>query len=508
MRRRGGSWWAGAWLAGSLALAQLAHPAEHLDIGLSSHGARIEGMRLEGRSVSAPTVLVIGGLSGADASVAAARAALEQLQSRPPRERPFNLLVIPLANPDAAALQFPPTGIAYREHPEAHALWRWIGIHAPDLVLIGSSQDAGLAAALSQQPVAEVGRIPARVGIEPATIAHLGAADLVPSEAHREILRRQSRSPLQLARELAVYYGHDFTAPIYINAIALIAQLRLGDVAEVKRLAEPYLNGTRDSLAHPNALSIAGHTLFTALARRTGDPRAKARVVAAAGLGFEADGSLKEAMPYNGQFSDSLFMGTAILADAGALTGERRYFDMAARHVAFMQRLVLRPDGLYRHQPETDAAWGRGNAFPALGLAWALGEFPHDHPQYGWLLHQYQSLMAVLLRFQNEDGMWPNVIDHPGSYGEYSATAMIAWAMLRGTEQGWLPRRDYRPAVERAWRGILARTGPEGHLVDVCESTAGMSSLQDYLDRAAILGPDPRGGAMALLLATELAGLK
>jgi len=508
VRRHPGSSWAGACLAGSLALAQFAQTAERLDIGLSGRGTRIEGIRLEAGSASAPTVLVIGGLSGADASMAAARAALKQLQSRPRSARAFNLLVIALANPDAAPLQFPPRGIAYREHAEAHALWRWIGLHAPDLVLITSAADAGLAAALSQQAVAEVGRIPARAGIAPATIAQLGAADIAPSEAHGEMQRRQSRSALELARELAVYYGHDFKAPIYVNAIALIAQLRLGNVDEVKRLAEPYLDGTRDSLAQPNALTMAGHTLFAALARRTGDPRARARVIAAAGLGFEPDGSLKEAMPFNGQFSDSLYMGTAILADAGALTGERRYFDMAARHIAFMQKLVLRPDGLYRHQPDIDAAWGRGNAFAALGLAWTLGEFPHDHPQYGWLLQQYQHLMAVLLRFQNADGMWPNVIDHPGSYGEYSATAMIAWAMQRGIEQGWLRPRNYRPAVARAWQGILARTGPEGHLVDVCESTARMSSPQDYLDRAAILGTDARGGAMALLLATELAGLK
>jgi hypothetical protein len=35
-----------------------------------------------------------------------------------------------------------------------------------------------------------------------------------------------------------------------------------------------------------------------------------------------------------------------------------------------------------------------------------------------------------------------------------------------------------------------------------------MNSLDEYLHRAAILGPDPRGGAMAMLFATELAGLE
>ena len=116
--------------------------------------------------------------------------------------------------------------------------------------------------------------------------------------------------------------------------------------------------------------------------------------------------------------------------------------------------------------------------------------------------------MAVLVSFQTPEGLWRNVVDYPGAYPEFSATAMIGWAMLRGIERGWLDGATYRPAVDRAWQAILERVGPEGHLVDVCESTARMTSLDEYLHRAAILGPDPRGGAMAMLFATELAGLK
>ena len=40
-----------------------------------------------------------------------------------------------------------------------------------------------------------------------------------------------------------------------------------------------------------------------------------------------------------------------------------------------------------------------------------------------------------------------------------------------------------------------------------CESTNKQPSLDAYLHRAAILGQDLRGGAMALLFATEMAGL-
>jgi rhamnogalacturonyl hydrolase YesR len=213
-------------------------------------------------------------------------------------------------------------------------------------------------------------------------------------------------------------------------------------------------------------------------------------------------------MPLNGGWSDSLFMDVPILAKAGALTGDRRYFDMAARHIAFMQAIVLRREGLYRHQASAEAAWGRGNAFPALGLALTLSDFPTGHSAYAGLLASFRQHMAMLARFQDENGMWRNVIDRPGAYPEYSATAMIATAMLRGIRKGWLDRDTYQPLVDKAWQAILRRTSSAGELIDVCESTGtrGMND-DDYLHRMAILGRDDRGGGLAMFFATELAGL-
>ncbi len=482
--------------------------AQKVDIGLSGQGVLIEGTLSAAPKQPAPTVLLIGGLHGSDASVEAVRAALKDYEKIRVESRAYRLIAIPLANPDGAQLQFPPTGVAYRENPESNALWRWIGIHGPDLVLVAGEDSSGLAAALAEQSVAEVGRIPARdMPTTPGPLTAL-AANIPSSEAHLELDRRRGRTPRQLAEELAQFYGRDFDQPWYINAVGLIGQIRLGHLDEVKRLAEPYVDGTRNSLERANSLVLAGHLVFTDLARRTGDPRYVQMVRKVGDLGFDANGQMKESMPYHDQYSDSIFMGTTIVAQAGALTGERKYFDMAARHLAFMQALDLRPDGLYRHTPLTDAAWGRGNAFAAMGLAMTLSEFPKDHPAHAQLLRSYQQLMAVLAHFQDQDGLWRNVIDHPGAYPEYSATAMIGFSMLRGLRNGWLPKKQYQPVIDKAWQAILARTGPNGHLVDVCESTTRMKSLEEYLHRAATLGPDPRGGAMALLFATEMADLK
>jgi unsaturated rhamnogalacturonyl hydrolase len=100
--------------------------------------------------------------------------------------------------------------------------------------------------------------------------------------------------------------------------------------------------------------------------------------------------------------------------------------------------------------------------------------------------------------------MWHQVIDAPGSYREFSATAMILVAMRRGVRAGWLDKAQYELPISKAWEAVKLRIAPQGVIIDICTGTGKQKSLQDYLDRPAILGFDPRGGAMALLAATEM----
>ena len=497
-------------LAASLLLLLLASPAvaaDMQDIGLTAKGGVIRAAIVRPLSDSAPVVALIGGLSGEDASSRAVSDAVRAYDKQPAGRRRHTLIGVAVANPDGSPLVFPPTGVAYRASIESHVLWRWLGSHAPDLVVIAGTDAASLTQALSDLPVAGIGRIPARRVEASARLLEMIPATIAESEARREINGRGRRSPRQVAVELARVYGQDFEQFTYIPGMALIGRLRLGHTAEVEKLVAPYINGSRNPLDRPNSLVLAGHLVMAELAQRTRNPAYVTALRKAADVGFTETGEMLESMPYHDEMSDSLFMATAILARAGQLTGERRYFDMAARHIAFMQTLVLRPDGLYRHSPLTDAAWGRGNAFPALGLALTLAAFPKDHPGFAPILATFQQHMATLGRFQDVDGMWHQVIDHAGSYAELSATAMIGTAMSMAIRHGWLEANSYRPRVQAAWRAVNARTAPDGTLIDVCESTNKQRSLDDYLRRAALVGRDPRGGAMALIFATEMAGL-
>jgi rhamnogalacturonyl hydrolase YesR len=482
--------------------------ADRWSIGLTAGGKTIDALVVDGSSPSGPTVLLIGGLAGSDATAGMVSQEAAAFEALPQSRRSFRLIAVPLANPDGRPLQFPPAGTAYKENAESHVLWRWIGIHAPDLAIVVGESTGGLADALSHSAVGFVGNVPSRVATAKPGILRSLSAPIPLSEAHREITRRLTRTPRELTEELGRVYGHEFDQPTYISAMALIAQLRLGNTAEVLRLAGRYLDESADSFARPSQSSLAAHMLFYEIARRTGDERAARLVIRAANSGFTEDGSPRAFMPMNGGWSDSFFMDIPILAKAGALSGDRKYFDMAARHFFYMQKIVSRPDGLYRHQASTDAAWGRGNGFAALGLALTLTNFPKDRPDYPELLAAFQAHMKALSRYQDENGMFREVIDYPGAYPEYSGTAMIATAMMRGIRRGWLDASVYQPIVDHAWQAILIRTASDGRLFDVAESTGTRGlTLEDYLRRAAILDRDPRGGAFAMILATEIAGI-
>jgi unsaturated rhamnogalacturonyl hydrolase len=563
--------------AESLPNVRAAH-LRHSAIGVTRHGTAIGSLLCdEDLDFATPKVrvLLIGGMDGAQRSVQATLDALRWFQTdeaaRRLREK-FAVSAVPCVNPDGLAAGsgsanasggnpsrgYPPPGTAYNSatDPEAAYLWRWIGMHAPDLVVdvraadqvrwyVPPSSDAALkklADAIHASPTAdatdqlvdqlvkvapcETGTVPAvqvapsggeAGGFLPALLTVLEQTEFAaPSPARREMQRRLDRSPLEVAKQLSQHYGHELNQVEYIPALALVGRVRLGQLIDdethqrdVERIVSPYFAGDKPTTPKSGS-GLSGHLIFCELADQTsGERRARYIELArkAADLGFDAQGRLQPSMPFHNEMSDAVFMGGPILARVGRLTGDSRYFDASVQNLRFMNKLVLRDDGLYRHSPLDEAAWGRGNGFPALGLAMCLSDFPADHPGRKEVLEAYQRHMAVLSKHQDPTGCWHQVVDRPESYRELSCTCMIAYAMIRGVRSGWLDREQYAPTIDRAWYAIRTRVAANGRLVDVCTGTGKQNSLRDYDDRPAILGPDPRGGAMALMVATEMASL-
>jgi unsaturated rhamnogalacturonyl hydrolase len=203
-----------------------------------------------------------------------------------------------------------------------------------------------------------------------------------------------------------------------------------------------------------------------------------------------------------------MFMATSVLARAAKTTGEPKYAEAVARLLTTYAERLQRDDRLFVHAVSGPHAWGRGNGFAAFGLMEALTHLPESWPARPQVLDSFRRLMNGLRRHQAADGAWHQVVDEPGTYREFTVTAMTVAAMARGVRLGWLDR-SYREVVDKGWRAVQARVSPSGELVDVCTGTgAGQNATRDYyLNRPAIFGRDDRGGAMALTAALEVHAL-
>ncbi|MCH9725425.1 MAG: glycoside hydrolase family 88 protein [Planctomycetes bacterium] len=517
-------------------------------------------------------ILLIGGLDGSESSVSSVINAVNWFYSakaaQPFREK-YSLSAVPIANPDGWVLQrgsknashgnptrgYPPQGDAYHSptKPETEYLWRWIGMHAPDLVLdvregaqtqwvipadALSSVDKlvqhlkphvrpvfgwELVSSLADNSPSNIGRLPAlalevtKENTEPFLPVLLTAISQnqfqAPSPARQEMQRRLQRTPIQVATQLSKVYGNDLSRLSYLPVLSLISQIRLGELTgdltrlpHVEKITQKYLSKNPNPLSNRGGGSVtAGHLLFSELAKATGNQQYLMLAKQAADLGFDEQGHFRESMPHHVEMSDAVFMSCPILAAVGRLTGDTRYYEMAMRHWRFIQKLDQRPDGIYRNSPLSDAAWGRGNGFPALGLALVLTDLPLNSPLRKTFIDGHRTHLEALSRHQDPTGMWHQVIDHRESYREMTCTCMITFSMLRGVRKGWLDEKQYAPIIERAWNAIKTRIAFDGTLVDVCTGTGKQTSVRGYFDRMAILGKDTRGGAMAFLVSNEMA---
>lgn len=468
------------------------------------------------------------------------------------------------------ALGYPPEGPAYNSptDPERGSLWRFLGWFAPDLLVevqeeacadwqavIGRGDAAhawpenSLASSVNNFAPGWTGTIPSiryvlwqgpppnddvgRLRAEYIRFNKLpgnpfsSATTYPASPARLEVQRRLQRTPLDVLQLLAKSNGGELKAVSYQPALAVLCQARLGDQTNdptrqqaVATILEPYLAGSSPALdGKYGGSQLAGHLVFADWAKRTSDPRAVSLVKAAADHAFDPQGQPLDAMPFHNEMSDAVFMSCPLLCQAGLLTGDMKYFDMAERHLDFMQQLCLRKDGVYRHSPLCETPWGRGNGFPALGLSLSLAAVDDALKSDSFSADQKKRLQQIFDRFQREltlhlgalakfqdvTGMWQQVIDEPGSYRELTATCMIGYSIAEGIRRGWLKQEEFGGSGQRAWNAVNLRISNDGELFDVCTGTGKQKSLRDYLDRTAILGPDERGGAMAMMFASQMA---
>ena len=202
-------------------------------------------------------------------------------------------------------------------------------------------------------------------------------------------------------------------------------------------------------------------------------------------------------------WTDDMYMITMAQLQAYRATGDAKYLDRAALEMVSYLDKLQQPNGLFYHAPDVPFFWGRGDGWVAAGMAEMLRSLPPGHPQRDRIMGGYRKMMKCLLQFQDKDGMWHELIDHPEAWPETSSTAMFTFAMITGVKNGWLDRKTYGKAARKGWLGLVSYLEPNGDLRNVCQGTGKKNDMQYYLDRARLTG-DLHGQAPLLWCASAL----
>lgn len=171
---------------------------------------------------------------------------------------------------------------------------------------------------------------------------------------------------------------------------------------------------------------------------------------------------------------DGLYMASPFMARYGAEFGHEDWIDEAVRQFTICHRHTFDPQtGLYFHawnedrtqrwaDPQTGCSpnfWGRSIGWWFMALVDVLDYVPQAHAGYKDLVSWVRGLAAALPTYQDEDGLWYQILDQPyraGNFPEASVTTQCMYAYAKAVNRGYIEPK-YRTVAERAFAGICRK---------------------------------------------------
>jgi len=207
-------------------------------------------------------------------------------------------------------------------------------------------------------------------------------------------------------------------------------------------------------------------------------------------------------------WDDTLFMVVLFLAAHGRASGRSELSREAVRQFLVHARYLTDTEtGLWFHGWTFDgchnfarARWARGNAWITAGVLDYLDIAEVPDGVRDFLLGVLRRQIDTLLKLQDKDGGWRTLLDDPSSYVEISATAGIAYGLLKAARLG-LIGEEGRAAGLRALELVMANIDDEGTVQNVSYGTRMGRDLQFYRDIP--IQPTAYGQAMAIMLLAE-----
>ena len=171
---------------------------------------------------------------------------------------------------------------------------------------------------------------------------------------------------------------------------------------------------------------------------------------------------------------DGLYMCSPVLMQYGATFGKPEWIEEAVKQIKLCYLHTYDAEtGLYHHawdesreqqwaNPETGHSpnfWGRSIGWWFMSLVDNLDWIPADHPDRDFVISLVQGLADTLPAYQDEDGLWYQVLDCPGREGNYpeaSVTTQFMYAYAKAVNKGYIAP-EYRQYAQKAFDGLRAK---------------------------------------------------
>lgn len=203
---------------------------------------------------------------------------------------------------------------------------------------------------------------------------------------------------------------------------------------------------------------------------------------------FEFEGRKKDRMETAGRrffdpwcterwcWADAIFMAPPVWAQLSEITGDTRYIDFMDKEFWATtdylynkdEHLYLRDSRYFTLKDDNGKLiyWGRGNGWVLAGIARLLPFIPSDFATRGAYETLFKNMSAHIKKAQNPDGSWPSsLLDTTVKpTPESSGTALLAFGLAWGVNNGLLEATAYKPVIERAWQSLVASVDNKGRL--------------------------------------------
>jgi unsaturated rhamnogalacturonyl hydrolase len=166
---------------------------------------------------------------------------------------------------------------------------------------------------------------------------------------------------------------------------------------------------------------------------------------------------------------DSVYMVVPMLVVAGHVA------EAAAQLAGHRRRLFDESSHLYAARWNEDTGklswaepWGTGNGWVVAGIARALHHLGDADTSFRQEAAGHaREVIDACLSYRDDNGLFHNIVTDPGTFSEANLAQMLAYAILTGVADGWLPD-DYAPHGHSLVASARRQVDANGYVTGVC----------------------------------------